>query len=126
MLPGDLELFLLTFQNIFFQTKFLLGIIFDTFLKFMKIKAANAIAQIIRDNTYDALFMAAAKKNSLLIQETIRVIQSVKDQELTQYQLGHLCSFVTRLLKGMVFLLYTVSNFKFDFITVFTCKKTTY
>ena len=77
--------------------------LFDTIAKFMKIKAANAIAQIIRDNTYDALFMAAAKKNGLLIQETIRVIQSVKDQELTQFQLGHLCSFVTRLLKGTVF-----------------------
>ena len=33
--------------------------------------------------------------------ETIKVIQSVKDQKLSQFQLGHLMTFVTRLLKGV-------------------------
>ena len=34
----------------------------------MKIHAANAIAQVLRDNTYDVVFMAKAKKSILLIQ----------------------------------------------------------
>ena len=69
--------------------------------KLLKIQAANAVAQILRDNTYDVVFMARAKTSIILINETLRVIESVRDHKWTQFQLGHLVTFVTRVLKGV-------------------------